>query len=171
MNLNQKGIAPIVLAIIVIAVLIIGIAIGYFINKFYVIEQPAAPATTSTPPPTDETANWKTYRNEEYRFEMKYPKDWKVREVSSTNFLQAYGFEDFAKDTPIKFVAFKSPDTSTRKDFYYYLSFGLRRKGENILLSENTWKGLEKYARLGDSVKIGNIETKTTQFFIKDKPH
>jgi hypothetical protein len=29
---------------------------------------------------TDETANWQTYKNEEYEFEIKYPGDWKVAE-------------------------------------------------------------------------------------------
>jgi len=29
---------------------------------------------------TDETANWKTYRNEEFGYEIKYPKEWKVIE-------------------------------------------------------------------------------------------
>ncbi len=30
------------------------------------------------PRPENETINWKTYRNEEYGFEIKYPKDWQL---------------------------------------------------------------------------------------------
>jgi len=33
----------------------------------------------------DETANWKTYRNEEYGFEFKYPKDYNIREETVTD--------------------------------------------------------------------------------------
>lgn len=28
--------------------------------------------------PKDETANWKTYRNEKYKYEIKYPRDWRI---------------------------------------------------------------------------------------------
>lgn len=32
----------------------------------------------------DETANWKTYRNEEYGFEVRYPEKWMIRLASQT---------------------------------------------------------------------------------------
>lgn len=34
------------------------------------------PGAVPTPPPKNETADWKTYRNEEYGFEISYPGNW-----------------------------------------------------------------------------------------------
>lgn len=35
-------------------------------------------ATTQSAPKTDETANWKTYTNSKFGFEIKYPSNWKI---------------------------------------------------------------------------------------------
>ena len=46
----------------------------------------------STPTP-DQTENWKTYKNEQYRYEFKYPSDWEIWSVN--------GSIDFPPGTPI----------------------------------------------------------------------
>jgi hypothetical protein len=43
------------------------------LTKFSEIKKPEKPKIE------EEIANWKTYRNEEYGFEIKYPKDWRVK--------------------------------------------------------------------------------------------
>ncbi|MBI2609959.1 hypothetical protein HYW53_02165 [Candidatus Giovannonibacteria bacterium] len=81
---NQKGFTNIVL--IAVIVILVG-TVGYFAltNK----QGPATQQTITTPPagiptptpqastptPADETANWKTHRNEEFGFEFHYPKE------------------------------------------------------------------------------------------------
>ncbi len=37
------------------------------------------PLIVEEPPVADETANWQTYRNEEWGFEMKHPKGWPIK--------------------------------------------------------------------------------------------
>ena len=81
--MNQKGFANIVLVIVI--VVLVG-AVGYFafVKKMEpVTQQPTPPATTQTstpqqpsPTPINETANWKTYKNDTYSFEVKYPPDY-----------------------------------------------------------------------------------------------
>ncbi len=74
-NFN-KGISTTVALtiIIVLAVVLIG---GIFAYQYYYLPK----QETETPKietPKNETAYWKIYKNKEYGFEIKYPKDWEV---------------------------------------------------------------------------------------------
>lgn len=68
---SQSGFSAIILAVIIILVVAGGGFIAWkqgWMPKYFVATQTPTPALTS-----DETANWKTYVNDDYGFEFKYP--------------------------------------------------------------------------------------------------
>ncbi len=76
---NQKGFTNIALVLIIVAIAAVG---GYFIltKKSGPDDRQATSTTTQTSTPTatpkNEIANWQTYADNEYRFEIKYPSVW-----------------------------------------------------------------------------------------------
>lgn len=77
--MNQK---PLFLAVALTALLVIGGAFWMMQKRQVAVNQPAVtdpvvetPVQTEPENPID-TSDWKTYRNEEYGFEVKYPKEW-----------------------------------------------------------------------------------------------
>ncbi len=74
MNINQKGFANIILVVVTIIIMLVGV-VGYFV---FVKKSAPIPAISS------ETANWKIYRNEFYRFEFKYPEKYQISDWGPT---------------------------------------------------------------------------------------
>lgn len=73
--MNSRNILFLII-IIIIGIAAIAGACWYYRDTIKSLSQPAP--QTQTPP--DETANWKTYRNEEYGFEIKYPENCEPKE-------------------------------------------------------------------------------------------
>lgn len=81
---GQKGFAPILIVLILALVASVGGFLVYsnYSNKRTKVDQIQQTQSTPAPKKTEEasnsadTTNWKTYRNEKYKFEFKYPKSW-----------------------------------------------------------------------------------------------
>jgi hypothetical protein len=55
-----------------------------------------------------ETANWKTYQNEKYRFEVRYPGDWQFEESANPE-IGAYSFTFKTRDGSMRFDITRNP--------------------------------------------------------------
>ena len=85
--MNKKGFFNLLPLIIIGAILVASGA--YFAVRTYTHRIPAPISSgqqmSTTTSAIDETAGWKTYRNEEYGFEIWYPRDWNIKETIDNN--------------------------------------------------------------------------------------
>lgn len=169
---NQKLIIAAAAAVLITGILAGGITYGVLSARFSkensglnkrvaalekaLKNQPAAPAAPSVirSPMEIEAANygdWLTYTNADPAFTLRYPTDWTF--VVSTE--QADG-------VPIQNVMFQGPESK------YYVTFGLRVKGSNALLSGRTGLGQGKLTEDG-SVSVLGVTVKKTELIYQDK--
>ncbi len=88
------------------------------------------PAVTAMPTPVvkDEMADWKTYSNEKYGFEVKYPKDWFAEERIG----------DKVMNPGITIFELELGDTKTDKNKRSQIS--IKIEGDNFMLGTRNWE-------------------------------
>lgn len=158
-RMDQKGFSLIAVVLIVLGILILGTG-GFFISSTVRVAEKEPERQEKGEPERviDETADWEIYQNEEYGYELKYPKDWKIEIV---NVDRATGRE---------YVRFISPLINNK--YYFVLNFGTRNKGDSTQISyqpDEDWELLKSLMRPGDKVKIGNVDVLTTEIVEKGK--
>jgi len=137
-NFTQNPVEPptpkkktpwLLISIIVLLLSAIGV-LGYkyyeLQQKVYELQQPAPKPSpqlvVSSPSPVvssnteaDSMEGWKTYNNKEYKYSIKYPDNWTIKETSETSTTEL-----FEPGTELKYIGLSSP----KDDFY--LGFGIR---------------------------------------------
>lgn len=82
----QKGFIPLVIILALAVLAASGAAFvltrttGHGLQNYDIKSTNSEPANKQI---SDETANWKTYRNEKYGFEVQYPPDWEAKEIKT----------------------------------------------------------------------------------------
>lgn len=137
--MKEKGFAPIL--ILIGTVVVVSIVYGtYYLGAF----KNNRPVTTpnivqNTPYPTtaqnsistpDEITNWKTYTNNYYRYSLKYPDKYRVRDIGDINYIGKTVFIEHANSQyPDAFTIYIDWDNGSntikqefQKDFQIYLN-------------------------------------------------
>jgi len=75
--MKNKGFAPLVILLVLLIAALMGIA--YLVGSKGILSNKIPLVSYSSPPPSstsDPTANWKTYTNTTFGFQLKYPDNW-----------------------------------------------------------------------------------------------
>ena len=88
------------LVLLAVLMILLGIlAVGYFMYKNQQTSIPIETKNIIVANTTDKFANWKTYKNKEYEFELQYPQNWVVKQaVDSETNIKSVSFETTTND-------------------------------------------------------------------------
>jgi len=105
----------------------------------------------------DETADWKTYRNEEYGFEVKYPKNEKISYEGKTEFILQPLKVDF---NSFKIIVWENSQKLTIKDYFW--------EGSACVQNKSICEYFHQGYSLG-TIKIGEAEGFTTNIGVRSQ--
>lgn len=90
--------------------------------------------TIKQPEIAQQVVNWETYRNDEYGFKLKYPKEWFKTEVSidGTKGIEFYPFKESQVNVIITFIKDPSFKTINLEQYVDYIISSFREEAEDL---------------------------------------
>ena len=145
--MNQKAFAPIIIILIVVAVLAMGGGgVYYKIQKDNAEKQKAeqpqsqqkTESTLEVSGSKDKIADWKTYKNDEYGFEMKYPNNWDFANSGESIFFASQSIISRFKQSPSSVKAI--PELTVKIDVY---PWDMYEKGILVYMKSTSNRNIE----------------------------
>ena len=147
-NINiimNKSIKTISLISVLVIVGVVGIAI---IMKF-VFPLTLQPQTSQLPPSSATTTNWKLYRNKEYGFEFRYPKEWGELKIELPENESDFSYKKILTQQIENGVFSFIPENSKIVKVWYHpksKTLAFVKKGKEIIMAGETWYQGQLYA-------------------------
>lgn len=184
----KKGFGSMLLVVGLVVVLLVLGGAYYFVNKSSsstvsssIVQAPASPIVSPSPT-LDETANWKTYTNNEYHFSFKYPPELTLQKddklvIDSTDFDgQKISVVQYSPSfTTGKLVQSNDPSIKPTQDVSWILINVTPTNGKTIMQEYDNKKGfgdnvltkvtlLQKYGGADEVADVTNIENHIKTF-------
>ena len=128
MNEDSKGVIPFSLLLILTLVAFIGIGYWAYKNRRTKINPQQKPIPTSTL--STDMSDWKTYKNEEFGFEIKYPKEFILSENTDVVRIYSKPYQCETENTPAYLPRIKIDASEIKIEF-------IKIFGSNF---QNIWK-------------------------------
>jgi len=176
-SLDRGVSAPIAIIIIVVCALLVGGIVVWQYLEMPEEEEEAPEEKVSE----DETADWETYRNEEYGFEFKYPNNWQI-EQDVYSYRTTFGFSpinldgfqtcaqyviDYSKNVPqdVKRAEFHA------KNQYCMIAVKIEENTNQLSIKDYLNKYYNPFSEEIDALEVSKIEkgietTKTNYAFM-----
>jgi hypothetical protein len=90
---------------------------------------------------SDQTSDWQIYKNIKIGYQLKYPKDWVLKEIENENSM-------FGK--PVKYIKISTPEEK------FSLYFGFKKKKDVFLITDRTGVGAGDMQKSTETIKIIN---------------